>query len=334
MFIPTRRHILSFVISLAAIACPCAAGASDGPPDAATPGTAKATSSGSFTGQTANGVSPPGNQLEAARAACAKSLERGRGLEAAGEHGDAYLAYSSAVDAGKLLLSGGQPQDAELANNLTAGAARSLAAIRKRAQEAMEYGAKLVAAAKYTEAYEGYLYAISGTRQEALRASGQAADTKLADGILARIVVLQSLVPKPRTTLTARWTPRNNQELKDARAHNQQTWPQWQKLCLDVAAAGTETVEFGSNTDLQSLFEAKVGHTLEVFTRLVDSTDPIQRAQHSYQQMLAGIKELGNANRHWDNAKDRKQYLMNAGGYFSALHDFVGQKDGYPDDIW
>jgi hypothetical protein len=212
------------------------------------------------------------------------------------------------------------------------GASNSLEGARKMGNDALAEGPKLENAAKFTEAYEGYQLALSLGREKALLGSKDPNDQNIAKELRARIVVLQNLVPEARTRENVQWRPEDQKELDAATAHCRETWPQWRNWCLTVDAAGQEAVRVGKTTTDQKAFEAEVGKTMKTLSDLVHNSDEKQRAQNSYQQLLAGLIELGQANKHWDDVPQRKQCLMNAGEYFSASKDFVST-DSYPDAI-
>jgi len=206
--------------------------------------------------------------------------------------------------------------------------AAQLSQARQDGQKAIADGKKLENLGKFEDAYQLYSYTHI---KDALRASGITADAALADALDARYKAFEYLVPEPKTRGSIYWRPTNQQEFDQAMADLRRDYPSYRQRVLAVADAGLGAVQAARDAKNQTVYDEKVGAAMEAYVRVVNQSTPQQRAQFTFQTLIAGLRELGSANRNWD--KDRNLYLNNAAGYFNALKERVTQ-EGYPDAIW
>jgi maltoporin len=119
-------------------------------------------------------------------------------------------------------------------------------------------------------------------------------------------------------------------------AELRQLYPGYRQLALAIGAAGLEAIQVGQTNPSQAVFDEKVAKTIDAYVNLITKTTVQQRAQITFQQITAAIKELGYANRHWNDAdggKQRTQYLLNAKSRLEGMQEIASRPD-YPDGIW
>lgn len=204
---------------------------------------------------------------------------------------------------------------------------------RDKAQKYLAEGRSLEDQGKFEKAY--VLYSFTSIK-ETLRASELAKDRELADTLDARYVALQYLVPSPQTRESVQWKPGSQEELDQAMAELRQLYPGYRQLALAIGAAGLEAIQVGQTNPSQAAFDEKVAKTIDAYVNLITKTTVQQRAQITFQQITAAIKELGYANRHWNDAdggKQRNQYLLNAKSRLEGMQEIASRPD-YPDGIW
>jgi len=204
---------------------------------------------------------------------------------------------------------------------------------RDKAQKYLAEGRKLEDLGKFQEAYELYSFT---TLKATLRASEFAKDRELAETLHTRYVALQYLAPVTQTRESIQWKPKNQEELDQARAHCREMYSAYRQLALAVGEAGLEAIQVGQTNPSQAAFDEKVAKTVDAFVLLISKTDEQQRALTTFQQMTAAIKELGYANRHWNDAdggKQRNQYLLNAKSRLEGMKE-IASRPGCPEDIW
>lgn len=202
---------------------------------------------------------------------------------------------------------------------------------RDKAQEYLAQGRKLEDQAKFDEAYRLYSYT---SIKQPLWDSQIPKDKELADALEVRYVALQYLASTADTrTGSIQWKPKNEEELNGARAYCRDHYPAYRQLALAIGDVGLEAVQTGQTSPNQAVYEEKVGKVIDAFITLVGKTDERERSQPTFVVMVAAIKELGYANRHWDDAKQRNQYLLNGKSRFEGVKE-VASRPGYPEDIW
>lgn len=131
------------------------------------------------------------------------------------------------------------------------------------------------------------------------------------------------------------WKPKNDEELREARAYCRDQYPAYRQLAMAVADAGLEAIQAAQTSPNQPAYEDKVRKTFDAFVILVNKTDVRQRALQTFQPMTEALKELGYANRHWadaDGGKQRNQLLLNAKSRLEGVKEVVS-KPGNPEDI-
>jgi hypothetical protein len=202
---------------------------------------------------------------------------------------------------------------------------------RDKAQKHLAQGRKLEDQAKFDEAYRLYSYT---SIKQPLWDSQIPKDKELADALEVRYVALQYLASTADTrTGLIQWKPKNQEELDQMLAYCRDHYPAYRQLALAIGDAGLEAVQTGQTNPNQPAYEEKVGKVIDAFVILVSKTDERERAQHSFAVMVAAIKELGYANRHWADAKQRNQYLLNGKSRFEGVKE-IASKPGYPEGIF
>jgi hypothetical protein len=213
-------------------------------------------------------------------------------------------------------------------------AAGQLQEARDKAQKYLAEGRKLEDQAKFDEAC--HLYSFTGVKQP-LWGSQIPKDKELADALEVRYVAFQYLASKADTrTGLIQWKPKNDEELREARAYCRDQYPAYRQLAIAVADAGLEAIQAAQTSPNQPAYEDKVRKTFDAFVILVNKTDVRQRALQTFQPMTEALKELGYANRHWadaDGGKQRNQLLLNAKSRLEGVKEVVS-KPGNPEDIW
>jgi len=209
-------------------------------------------------------------------------------------------------------------------------AAGALQEARDKAHKALAEGRKLEDEGKFQEAYD--LYSFTSIK-EPLRQSALPKDRELADTLDARYFALQYLAPQPQTRESVQWKPKNQQDYDEALQHCRDTYSAYRSLAQAVADAGLDAIQVGQTSPSRAAFDEKVAKTVDAFVNFINKTDEQQRAQITFQQVREALKELGYANRHWDDSKQRNQYLLNAKSRMEGMKE-VSNRPGYPDGIW
>ena len=205
-----------------------------------------------------------------------------------------------------------------------------IAAARERFTNALADGRKHENRGMFQEAYR--LYAVPTEVVEYLRDTGIRSDAELADAVHARMIALQYLVGIVKTKEEIQWRPKSQAEYDQAMAHLRATYPAYRQLCLALSEAGLAAVAAAATaTPNQPTYEAKVSLAVEAYMRLIQQTTVQQRAQLTFQTVIQGVRDLGDANRHW-NDNQRTVCLNRAKAYFDALKERVS-KPGYPDAL-
>jgi len=205
-----------------------------------------------------------------------------------------------------------------------------IAAARERFEKALAEGRKLENRGEFQKAYN--LYAMPTELFEYLKGTGLPSDAERADRVQTRLTALQYLVGIDKTGEDTQWRPENQAEYDEAMAHLKATYPAYRQLCLALSEAGLAAVAAGTAaTPNQPAYEEKVSHAVDAYVRLIQQTTIQQRAQLTFQTLTAGVRDLGDANRHW-NDNQRTICLNRAKAYFDALKERVS-KPGYPDAI-
>ena len=208
--------------------------------------------------------------------------------------------------------------------------AGQISGARDRFKKALAEGRKLENRGEFQKAYN--LYAAPSEIFDYIRGTGHKTDAELADSVETRMVALQYLVPLAKTRQTRQWRPKDQAEYDEAMAHLKATYPAYRQLCLGLSEAGLAAVAAGTTaTPNQPAYEAKVTLAVEAYINLIRHTDLRQRAQLTFQTLTQGVRDLGDANRHW-NDRERTICLNRARAYFEALKERVS-KPGYPDAI-
>ena len=208
--------------------------------------------------------------------------------------------------------------------------AGQIAGARDRLKRALTEGRKLENRGQFQEAYN--LYAVPTEVYEYLRDTGLPSDAELAGRLRTRMTALQYLVGIHKTGEIIQWRPEDQAEYDRAMAHLKATYPAYRQLCLALSEAGLAAVAAGTAASPnQPTYEAKVTQAVEAYVRLIQQTTIEQRAQLTFQTLTQGVRDLGDANRHW-NDNERTICLNRAKAYFEALKERVS-KPGYPDAI-
>ena len=208
--------------------------------------------------------------------------------------------------------------------------ASQIAGARDRLKRALAEGKKLENRGQFQEAYN--LYAVPTEVYEYLRDTGLTSDAELAGRVRTRMTALQHLVGIHKTGEIIQWRPEDQAEYARAMVHLKATYPAYRQLCLALSEAGLAAVAAGTAASPnQPTYEAKVTLAVEAYVRLIQQTTIEQRAQLTFQTLTAGVRDIGDANRHW-NDNERTICLNRAKAYFEALKERVS-KPGYPDAI-
>ena len=208
--------------------------------------------------------------------------------------------------------------------------ASQITGARERFRNALTEGRKHENRGQFQEAYN--LYAVPTEIFEYLRATGIRSDAELADSVEMRMVALQYLVPLAKTSEALLWRPQNQAEYDQAMDHLKATYPAYRQLCLALSEAGLAAVAAATTASPnQPTYEAKVTLAVEAYMRLIQQTTVQQRSQWTFGTLTQGVRDLGDANRHW-NDRERTICLDRARAYFEALKERVS-KPGYPDAI-
>jgi len=206
--------------------------------------------------------------------------------------------------------------------------ARELADGQSLGQQVATEGRRLEAQGKFQEAYE--LCNLALLREKHLLDSGLAKDRETVEAVRARFNALQYLVPDPKVLSSVYWRPADQQEFDQATVHLRQTYPTYRQWALAVADAGLVAVQAAKEGKGQPTYEEQVCATMDAFVRLVSQSTVQQRSVFTFQTLLAGLKELANANRNWNSNRDL--YLTNAAGYFTVLKERLAKDE--PDQLW
>jgi len=204
-----------------------------------------------------------------------------------------------------------------------------VAGARERARQVLAEGRQLECRAKLQEAYNLYYSGLN--RAKYLKSSGDPGDLELLNDIESRAYALEFVVAEPKTREPTKWKPKNKDEFDQALVELRASYPTYRQYVLKTAGAGLAAIETGESSERQVDFDTQVGLAMDAFIELLNETTPPQRAQHSFQVLFEAIRELGGANRNWDD--NRKYYLASSKARFEAVMELV-QKPGYPDAVW